>query len=53
MLKPDNHLKCKCGTRNVLFVVQNSKTKQIVSYCENCIQDYEKTLEKPSADKNE
>ena len=53
MLKPDTHLKCKCGTRHVLFVVQKGKSKQVDAYCEKCIQEYEKTTGKPSADKDE
>ena len=53
MLKLDTHLKCKCGSHHVLFVVQKGKTKQVEAYCEKCVQEYEKTTGKPSIEKDE
>ncbi len=32
--------KCKCGTTDVIFVVQKGRSKKLEAFCENCLPQY-------------
>ena len=41
-------IKCKCGSRDVVYVVQRGRSKKIEMYCEKCVPvEEDETVNKP------